>query len=374
MATITLTFSAIKARQSNEHSVLSFAASAQEIMLFAQVERIGRNTSGDLFGFQRPQIESHIREIRDYMARDDAVVPNGIVVAFLASDPGFRVIGNEGVVQIEIDISDHPTGLVVDGQQRLSALAGLPERDFQLFVSALICPDEEELRRQFILINNTRPLPKGLIYELLPSVSGLPSRLSVRTKAAELTERLNFRLGPLAGKINQHTNPTGRIKDTAIQKLLMNSLSDGALQEINRKAKNSAIGDESCLRIVNNFFIAIQRVFDKEWAPDTNTPKTSRLVHSAGIIAMGFVLEELYSRHKARTISDFESGLQLLHGHTHWTNGSWDFGPEGQRPWNHIQNTNRDIHLLTDHLLHVLKRETRKHDLESSPLLQAVGE
>src|SRR3546814_7697995 len=79
-------------------------------------------------------------------------------------------------------------GFVVDGQQRLSALAEV-DRDFQVFVSALICRDEAELRRQFVLINNSKPLPKSLIYELLPTVDDLPARLSRRSEAADLTGR-----------------------------------------------------------------------------------------------------------------------------------------------------------------------------------------
>ena len=71
---------------------------------------------------------------------------------------------------LEIDVSDGAPGLVVDGQQRLSALMQLEGRDFEVLVSAVICADEAELRRQFVLVNNTRPLPKSLIYELLPGV------------------------------------------------------------------------------------------------------------------------------------------------------------------------------------------------------------
>ena len=48
------------------------------------------------------------------------------------------------------------------------ALSMLEEKDFEVFVSALICKDNDELQKQFILINNTRPLAKELIYELLP--------------------------------------------------------------------------------------------------------------------------------------------------------------------------------------------------------------
>ena len=80
---------------------------------------------------------------------------------------------------------------VVDGQQRLSALATMEKPGFQVFVSALICKDYNELRQQFVLVNNTRPLPKSLIYELLPTVYGLPERFTSRKFAARIIDLLN---------------------------------------------------------------------------------------------------------------------------------------------------------------------------------------
>src|SRR5262249_52408941 len=157
---------------------------------FASIDRIGRNANGELRGFQRPQIASHICEIKDYLEQDDAVLPNPIVVAFTS---GISVEPcSDGVSRIKIDIGEGPQGLVVDGQQRLSALTQLPAKDFEIFVAALVCSDVAELRRQFVLINNTRPLPKSLIYELLPTVNGLPPRLSKLSRAAHLTARLNY--------------------------------------------------------------------------------------------------------------------------------------------------------------------------------------
>ena len=112
----------------------------------------------------------------------------------------------------------------------------LDGKPFEVFVSAVICADESELRRQFVLVNNTRPLPKSLIYELLPDVDGLPQRLSNRALAAELTARLNYdRDSFLRGVIKQHTNPGGIINDTAVQRVIMNSLSDGMMREFVRR-------------------------------------------------------------------------------------------------------------------------------------------
>ncbi len=121
----------------------------------------------------------------------------------------------------------------MDGQQRLVALSALPDKGFRVFVSLLVCSDPQELRRQFVLINSTRPLPKALIHELLPEIDNLSERLSLRAGAAELTERLNHdERSSLRRQIYQHTNPTGTIKDTAIQRVIMSSTSDGALREL----------------------------------------------------------------------------------------------------------------------------------------------
>jgi DGQHR domain-containing protein len=164
---------------------------------------------GDLFGFQRPQIAQHIQQIRDYLQRRDAVLPNSVVIALT---DGITVAEpKSGMVELVFDLSEGPVAAVVDGQQRLSALAPLENRHFELFVSCLVCESVKELQRQFILINSTRPLPKELIYELLPSVEGLSPALNARRFAAALTQRLNFdRSSPLSGQIRLHTNPNGR--------------------------------------------------------------------------------------------------------------------------------------------------------------------
>src|SRR5262249_15706045 len=146
---------------------------------------------------------------------------------------GVSVRALEGnLVEISISAGDTKPGHVVDGQQRLTALSGLSKAGFQVFVSALVCRDYNELRQQFVLINNTRPLPKALIYELLPTVDGLPDRFTARSFAAKLVDLLNYEeRSALHGLIYQHTNPKGVIRDTAVQKVIMNSASDGAIRE-----------------------------------------------------------------------------------------------------------------------------------------------
>jgi DGQHR domain-containing protein len=363
---MTLNYSAIQASQSPEHTVLTFAAKASDVLKFASIDRIGRDANGILNGFQRHQIASHINEIKDYLENDDAVLPNPIVVAFISGVAVEPLDG--GVSRIKIDVSKGPPGLVVDGQQRLAALTQLPTKDFEVFVSALICTGEEELRRQFVLINNTRPLPKSLIYELLPTVDGLPPRLSHRSRAAHLTARLNYdERSSLRGFIRQHTNPAGVVRDTAIQRVIMNSLSDGIMRELIRRD----CGEEKCFLLISEFYRAVQLVFPEAWSG--HTPKTSRLVHGAGIVALGYVMEVLALLDAAQTTEEFARGLSSLQGETAWTSGEWDFGNEDKRHWKAVQNVNRDIVMLAQHLITIVRADIKARR-RSKPEPQHINE
>lgn len=346
-------FKAIRARQAPDHDVFSFAATPEQILSFSEIERVGRDDAGRLKGFQRHQIASHVKEIRDYLGRSDALLPNAVIVAFV---DGVKVKDlGEGIVDVLISPKGGKPGFIVDGQQRLTALSGIEKPDFQVFVSALICKDYNELRQQFVLINNTRPLPKTLIYELLPTVDGLPDRFSSRKFAARIVDRLNYsRKSVFYGEIRQHTNPKGQLSDMAMQKIVMNSASDGALRDF---LSDPDFEDRS-IDLLNEFFEAVRTVFGEEWTG--LSPKTSRLRHGAGLVAMGFVMELLCSFEGAKTREEFESGLRLLKPYTAWTNGYWKFSQSDIRSWNGIQNTPTDIALLSQFLVSRLKRQLRK--------------
>lgn len=351
----TFKFKAIRARQSDRHNVFSFVASAKEVFEIAKIDRAGRSEQGELFGFQRPQVSKHIHEIRDYLSKDDAVLPNSVVLAFV---DGVRVSNlDDTLTEIEIEVGDAPPGQIVDGQQRLTALQGLPDKDFQVFVSALVCEDKEDLRRQFILINNTRPLPKDLIYELLPTVSGLPDRMSSRSFAASLATLLNYygRDGgepqALCGEIKQHTNPRGSISSNAIQRVIMNSRSNGALRNI-AKTKDASMRS---LKLIADFYGAVMDLFPEAWIG--MSPRTSRLKHSVGIIALGYAMEVAYALHGARNREDFRDKLTCLtvNDLCAWTSGAWVLSNEERRPWDRLQNTPPDIRMLSDYLVRLVR-------------------
>lgn len=339
-----LSFEMISPRQADSAKVVCFAAKAADIARIARIDRLARDIDGVATGFQRPQIASHIREIGDYLLRKDAILPNAIVLGFI----GDAVISTDakGRKTFTVDVSKGAPGLVVDGQQRFTALQEIQRDDFEVMVSAFICETEEELRRQFVLINNTKPIGKSLVHELLPRVSGLPHRYESLADAARVVELLNYKKGSsLRGMISGQTNPKGVITDTVLQRLVKFSMSDGAMRLYrNDRAMLESKGYE----LISEFFHAVRHVFRDAW--DGHTQKTSRLLHSVGITAMGFVMEELHGATGAVTREDFIGPLTGLREHTAWTEGEWVLGPE-RRPWNSLQFVSKDWRLLTHYLV-----------------------
>jgi DGQHR domain-containing protein len=249
----------------------------------------------------------------------------------------------------ELAEADKP-GFVVDGQQRLAAIRDAEVATFPIFVVAFVAANLSEQTEQFILVNSTKPLPKGLIYELLPDTRGmLPSFLKKRQFPALLAERLNHDGdSPLRGMIRTPTTPEGVIKDNSVLRLLENSLNDGVLYRCRAEATEP---DERILPTVKNFWGAVRSVFADSWGLP---PKKSRLLHGAGVVSLGFVMDAVADRHRDLRVvpaDTFEADLRPLKDVCRWTEGYWDFGPGRQRKWNEIQNTPKDVQVLANHLL-----------------------
>ncbi len=351
-----ISFNCLIAKQSPDTKVLTFVAKSNEIAKIARVSRLGRTDNQELFGFQRTQIGQHINDIHDYLEENNAVLPNSIILAFTKGINLFPAKGGkEG--KVEISLETPQVGLIVDGQQRFTALSMLENKDFEIFVSAIICKNETELQKQFILINNTKPLPKDLIYELLPTVNGIPVRLSGRSFASSLTQKLNFlKNGSLEGLIKIHTNPTGVIASTSMHRVVMNSKTNGALRDI-YKAK----GEDGCVALIDNFFSAVRSVFENDWYRKdgkgrnivVHTPRTSRLVHGAGIISLGHIMDTAFALKRSETKGEFIDMLEIIKPFTAWTSGTWNFKPTPKH-WSEIQNVSPDIRQLREYLFHAL--------------------
>ena len=339
----------------------SFAVDGKLLSQFTTISRIRRDKSDALVGYQRPEVLSHIGEIRKYLESPSPLLPNAIVIAF---DRRVKFIRQQepnddssrfGVLVIPLEPLDSETekpGFIVDGQQRVAAIREANIGSFPICATAFIAADESEQREQFILVNSTKPLPKGLIYELLPETSGsLPTALQKRRFPARLLARLNAdHDSPLRGIIRTPTTPEGTVQDNSILKMIENSLSDGVLYRY-RGPITAESDAEKMLAILKDFWKAASRVFPKAWGLP---PSRSRLMHGAGIVSMGFLMDAIADRHRNVSVpreEHFLADLSALQVVCRWTDGFWDFGPGVQRKWNEVQNTSKDIQLLSNYLM-----------------------
>lgn len=117
-------------------------------------------------------------------------------------------------------------------------------------------------------------------------------------------------------------------------------------------------GPDKSFCLISDYYRAVSLVFREAWSG--HKPKNSRLVHGAGIVAMGYVMEVLALSQGARTWEDFQKGLAPLVEKTAWIEGTWDFAPGDQRAWNSIQNTPADIMTLAHYLMRVMRDSLRK--------------
>ena len=103
--TDTLTFSAVRARQSHRTRSCLSRRGRRDLKRFAAIDRIGRDTRGCSAAFSGRRSPAHIREIKDYLEQPDAILPNPIVVAFTE---GVEVRETNAMAECElaIDVSE----------------------------------------------------------------------------------------------------------------------------------------------------------------------------------------------------------------------------------------------------------------------------
>ena len=352
---------ALAIRQNPRRTLYSFAVDGKKLPRFAAVSRVKRDAEHQLAGYQRAESIEHIRTIRRYLETADAVLPNALVVAF---DSRVRFVSAGGVTSDEAELGhlivpvdeseteEQKPGWIVDGQQRTAAIRDADVDSFPVCVTAFITDSVMEQRSQFILVNSTKPLPKGLIHELLPvtPAEDLPLPLLKRRFPAQILNRLNYDDdSPLHSRIRTPTTTSGVIKDNSVLKMLTISIEDGALYEWFDGEHGS--GDmESMLVLLKRFWSAVAMVFPVAWEAQ---PRRSRLVHGVGIVALGCLMDEISYRLDAAlpTVEDFAIELARIADQCAWTDGFWRIGSRERRRWNELQNTPRDIKVLSDHLL-----------------------
>ena len=132
--------------------------------------------------------------------------------------------------------------------------------------------------------------------------------------------------------------------------MVQNSLTDGILYCFEDL--------EVQLRLIKHFWTAVKTVFSNDWGLP---PRRSRLMHGAGIAAMGFLMDTISDRHRRKkelTQKLFEAELSKICTQCHWTSGRWSFGGGKELDWSEVQNVPNHIQLLSNHLLAVYRQKS----------------
>jgi DGQHR domain-containing protein len=362
--TTPLVVRALRTKQGAGADVYSFFIKGADLTRIADISRLERDENDALRGFQRKEIRDHVRNIVQYLDHVDVLFPNAIILA-LSSDvrftasrgpkpPGLADIASSGTLRIPIRPEGERVAWIVDGQQRSLALAESKNKSFPVPVVAFVSDDLGVQREQFILVNKAKPLPNRLINELLPETSGvfLPKDLTGRKIPSELCGLLNRDpTSPFHQLIRRPSDPKAKqavITDTAVIRMIRNSLNSplGALAPF----KQGHVGSpdvKGMYGVLLDFWSCVADVFQTAWGL---SPSQSRLSHSAGIEAMGVLMDKILARRDgAGDIREaIRRDLKLMAPFCRWTGGQWE---DVNVAWNAIENTPRDIRLLAETLV-----------------------
>lgn len=364
---------ALRTTQGGDVDVFAFFIKGADIVRIADISRVERDEADALKGFQRPEIRNHVKGIADYLSQGKVLFPNAIILAMapevrFSASRGTKPTGDVGIatagtLTIPIYNEGERVAWIVDGQQRSLALAQATNKAVPVPVVAFISDDLEVQREQFILVNKAKPLPVRLINELLPETRGisLPRELASRKIPSELCNLLNRDLNSpffkLIKRVSDKGGTTSVITDTAVVTMIKNSINNplGALAPYKATGREGA-DVESMYKVLITFWSAVKDAFPDAWGKD---PRHSRLMHSAGIAAMGLLMDRVYARLSGaeEDVKTVRKELDKVAPYCRWTKGTWE---SIGLAWNEIQSTPRDIKRLQDAVVRAYASSTRK--------------
>ena len=354
---------ALRTHQGDHLEVYSFFVPGAMVSEIADISRIHRDQEEELQGFQRKEIRNHVKAIIDYLDQGDVLFPNAIILA-LAPEIEFKQargrapegaldVGDMGTLSVPIRQAGDRVAWIVDGQQRALALSKSSNRELPVPIVAFVADNLETQREQFILVNKAKPLPSNLINELLPEVDRrLPKDLAARRIPSELCNLLNRDPeSPFFGLIKRASTAGDKkavISDTSVMDMISRSLRNplGALSQYKGLGTEPS-NIESMYNVLIVFWNEAKAVFPDAWALP---PSKSRLMHGAGIKAMGVLMDRVVPRAMTslNPKKEIREALQNIALQCCWTEGTWnDLGLH----WREIQNVPRHVRALSEQLL-----------------------
>lgn len=360
---------AVKTQQGDNIDVYAFFLHGSDLTRIADISRIHRDEK-DLKGFQRKEIRSHVNAIVEFLDSGPVLFPNAITLA-LSPDITFDVsrgpkpkglaeVGVSGTLTIPLLEEGERAAWIVDGQQRSLALAKAKDSRFPVPVVGFVSRDIQVHREQFILVNKVRALDVRLINELLPEVGSLlPKDLSANRLPSELCNLLNRQQKSPFYRLIRRASDTGHeenvVNDTALIAAIKQNLRPpyGALSQYKQTSDTS--NPDAMFETLVLYWSAVRDTFPDAWG---KAPTESRLMHSAGIRAMGALMDPIMLRADTSTTPQVEvaEALRRIAPHCCWTEGTWE-GLNWQ--WNEIQGTPQHISKLSDHLMQLDRRLSR---------------
>ncbi|MEV5412987.1 DGQHR domain-containing protein DpdB [Thermopolyspora sp. NPDC052614] len=360
---------ALRIIQVKNYPLFVFMLRAGQVLEFADISRVSRDEAGKLIGYQRPQVRKHIQEIVQYLDSDLPIFPNPIIMA-LSSRVQFRCtrggnrhpddgVSDTGRLVVPRPAEGRPKpAWIVDGQQRALALSQARRQEFPMPIVAFIADTVNLQRDQFVRINNTKPLPRGLVTELLPQVdSPLPPRLAIRKAPSQLCDILNSdKDSPFFGLVKRASTAGNRnsgavVTDTGIVDMIQESLTSpsGALYPY-RDIGRGETDFDGVIKALIIYWTAVQETFPDAWG---KPPEKSRLMHGAGIRAMGRLMDRILGvvdPTRSDASETVRKHLELVAPKCRWTSGTWE---ELGHRWNEIENVSKHVHELSNYLIRV---------------------
>ena len=77
-----LSLRAVRAEQGDDVEVYSFFMRGADVLRIADISRVHRDEVDELKGFQRKEIQNHVKGIVEYLDRGSVIFPNAIILAF----------------------------------------------------------------------------------------------------------------------------------------------------------------------------------------------------------------------------------------------------------------------------------------------------
>ncbi len=357
---------ALQIKQNDSCPLYLFSLTGEDLLAIAEISRISRSDAGTLIGYQRPEVKRHVQEIVEYLNGKDVLFPNSLILALTTKVRFIRSRGPDvndgmaisGTLEIPLPRTDGAKpAWIVDGQQRALALSMCKVKTLPIPINAFVSDEVGLQRDQFLRVNNTKPLPRGLITELLPSISTqLPTHLSARRIPSAICDWLNQdERSPFRGLIRRASTAKADkedtvVTDTSVVRMIEESLTSpsGCLFPY-RNIATSETDFEGICSILVAYWTGVKKTFPRAWG---KPPEESRLMHGAGLRSMGRLMDRVMSGigpRNPRAIDLVQKELKLIAPVCRWTSGQWE--ALNDLAWNEVLHTSRHIRMLSNYLI-----------------------